>query len=134
LFDFTIHALKTSLNLRTLKHNILCSNISNENTPGYQAKKVEFETQLRDALHLENRLPKFGTHTDHFIFTQLDAIHPNVYEDPYGNPSLNGNTVNRTAEMAELTENQLLYETSLELLKKKISLLKYAISEGERSH
>jgi flagellar basal-body rod protein FlgB len=44
--------------------------------------------------------------------------------------SLDGNTVDRAAEMAEMAENQLLFDASAEVLKRKLGMLKYAISEG----
>ena len=53
-----------------------------------------------------------------------------IYDDPNGIESLDGNTVDRSAEMAKLAENQLLYDASVEMLKKKLGMLKYAIGEG----
>jgi hypothetical protein len=41
-----------------------------------------------------------------------------------------GNTVDRAQEMAKMAENQLMYDASAEILKKKLGMLKYAIGEG----
>ena len=47
-----------------------------------------------------------------------------------GVESLDGNTVDRASEMAKMAENQLLYDASAELLKRKLGMLKYSITEG----
>jgi len=41
-----------------------------------------------------------------------------------------GNTVDRDAEMVSLAQNQLLYDAAADLVKKKLALLKYAITDG----
>jgi flagellar basal-body rod protein FlgB len=113
-FDPIIGALNTSLNLRLLNQNVISSNIANADTPGYKAKALEFEGALREALSHNSTEP----------------VRPEIYEDPNGVESLDGNTVDRAAEMAKMAENQLLYDASAEMLKRKLGMLKYAISEG----
>ena len=48
-FDPVIGALNTAMNLRLLNQNVISSNIANADTPGYKAKRVEFEQALRNA-------------------------------------------------------------------------------------
>lgn len=129
-FDPTIGALNTSLNLRLLNQNVVSSNIANADTPGYKAKSVEFESALRDALGVGGELPVKETNAHHIVHRTTDPIDPEVYDDPNGVESLDGNTVDRGAEMAKLSENQLLYDASAEMLKRKLGMLRYAISEG----
>jgi flagellar basal body rod protein FlgB len=67
--------------------------------------------------------------------TSTDPVEPEIYEDPTtGVESLDGNTVDRADQMAKLAENQLLYDASVEMLKKKLGMLKYSISEGGGNH
>jgi flagellar basal-body rod protein FlgB len=129
-FDPTIGALNTSLNLRLVNQNVISSNISNADTPGYKAKTMEFETALRDALNVGDRLQAQGADPDHLVRTPTEAVNPEIYDDPNGVESLDGNTVDRAAEMAKLAENHVLYDSSAEMLKRKLAMLKYAISEG----
>jgi len=129
-FDPIIGALNTSLNLRQANQNVISANIANADTPGYKAKAIEFEGALRDALAVGDQLRPVGTNPNHIVPSSTDAIHPEIYDDPNGVESLDGNTVDRSAEMAKLAENQLLSEASVEMLKKKLGMLKYAISEG----
>ena len=55
-------------------------------------------------------------------------LEPEIYDDANGVVSEDGNTVDRDAEMAKMVENKILYDASIQLLNKKLSLLKYAIS------
>lgn len=129
-FDPTIGALNTAMNLRLLQQNVVSSNIANADTPGYKAKTMEFESALRDALGTEGRLPMQGEDPQHIVHRATDPVDPEIYDDPNGVESLDGNTVDRSSEMAKLSENQLLYDASAEVLKRKLGMLKYAITEG----
>lgn len=134
VFDPTIGALNTSLNLRLVNQNVISSNIANADTPGYKAKAVEFESALRDALGVGTTLPSEGTNPAHIIHRATDPVYPEIYDDPNGVESLDGNTVDRASEMAKMAENQLLYDASAELLKRKLAMLKYAVNEGGGNH
>jgi flagellar basal-body rod protein FlgB len=130
-FDPVIGALNTSMNLRLINQNVIGSNIANADTPGYKAKTMEFERALRDALAVDEGVRPAGSDPRHMIRHATDPVHPEIYEDPNsGVESLDGNTVDRAAEMAEMAENQLLFDASAEVLKRKLGMLKYAISEG----
>jgi flagellar basal-body rod protein FlgB len=129
-FDPTIGALNTSLNLRLMNQNVISSNVANADTPGYKAKTMEFESALRDALATSGELPAKETDPRHIVHHSTDPVNPEIYDDPNGVESLDGNTVDRASEMAKMAENQLMYDASAEMLKKKLGMLKYAITEG----
>jgi flagellar basal-body rod protein FlgB len=133
-FDPIIGALNTSLNLRLANQNVISGNIANADTPGYKAKKVEFESALRDALGVGDQLPAAKTNIKHINHQASGAVEPAIYEDPNGVESLDGNTVDRAAEMSMMAENQILYDAATEMLKKKLGMLKYAITEGGGNH
>lgn len=129
-FDPIIGALNTSLNLRLLNQNVISSNIANADTPGYKSKTMEFEGALRDALAVGGGVTMEGHDGKHLVHRSTDPVEPEIYDDPRGVESLDGNTVDRAAEMAKMAENQLIYDASAEMLKRKLGMLKYAISEG----
>lgn len=129
-FDPIIGALNTALNLRLVNQNVVSSNIANADTPGYKAKRVEFESALRDALGVGNTLSPSANSLKHIVHRSTDPVEPEIYDDPNGVESLDGNTVDRAAEMVTLAENQLLYDSAVEMLKRKLGMLKYAVSEG----
>jgi flagellar basal-body rod protein FlgB len=114
----------------TLRAEAIAANIANADTPGYKAKAVEFEGALRDALGVGHQLPVVEGDRRHIVHRSTDAVAPEIYDDPNGVESLDGNTVDRASEMAKLVENQQLYDASAEMIKRKLGMLKYAISEG----
>jgi flagellar basal-body rod protein FlgB len=129
-FDPIIGALNTSLNLRLANQNVISSNIANADTPGYKAKALDFESSLREALNTDDELRPTESDPRHLAKHPTDPIEPEIYDDPNGVESLDGNTVDRAGELAKMAENQLLYDASTEMLKRKLGMLKYAIAEG----
>lgn len=134
LFDKTTGALGASVNFRLLRNNVLSSNIANAETPGYKAKRVDFEEALSRAVDIQN-LNKLNTaNPEHFVTGKgaIAQVNADVYDDPEINVSNDGNTVDLEKEMENLSENTILYKATLQLINKKLGALKYAITEGGR--
>lgn len=132
--DRTTDALGASLDLRLLRHNVTSSNIANAETPGYKAKKVDFEEALTRALDHEG-LGKMHTSDDeHFLMGQgaISRARADVYDNPDGNVTNDGNTVDMEKELSTLADNSILYKAALQLINKKLGAMKYAVSEGGR--
>jgi flagellar basal-body rod protein FlgB len=129
-FDPTIGALNTAMNLRLMNQNVISSNIANADTPGFKAKRLEFEDELRKNLEVDHQLQMIGDDPDHMVVRSTDAVNPTILEEANGVESLDGNTVNRGQEMANMIENQQLYDASAEMIRKKLGMLKYSITEG----
>ncbi len=130
LFDKTTNALQTSLAMRQLRHSVTASNIANAETPGYHAKKVDFEAALGRALDIDGLRGMSTTDGQHIaVGGQSAAVRPDVYENPEGAINNDGNTVDLEKEMSALSENAILYKTALQLINKKMAALKYAIGE-----
>lgn len=130
IFDPTIGALNTALNLRQMNQNIIASNVANADTPGYKAKKMEFEGALRQALATGDELKMSTSSGNHLVPDPNSAVHPEIFEDTNGVESLDGNTVDRAAELVAMNENQIAYDTAIELAKKKLGMLRYAAMDG----
>jgi flagellar basal-body rod protein FlgB len=121
LFGKTFHAIETSLDIAKKRHGLITGNIANLDTPGYRAKDVDFNDALKDALE--------GTSADLF------RTHPRHFGSrmSYPEPSSSGtDSVDIDKEMSKLAENNLRYRTSVEVLLRKLSKLKFAITEGGR--
>lgn len=130
LFDKTTNALATSLAMRQLRHSVTTSNIANAETPGYHAKKVDFEAALGRALDIDGLRGMSTTAGDHIAVGGASAaVRPDVYENPEGAINNDGNTVDLEKEMSALSENAILYKTALQLINKKMAALKYAIGD-----
>ncbi len=61
----------------------------------------------------------------------FNNLQPEVYEDSNGIVSPDGNNVDRDAELAEMAENKIMYDATVQLINKKLGLLKYAIGSGQ---
>lgn len=131
-FDSNMHLLQKVLDLRSAKQSVIATNIANGDTPGYDRKEFQFENELKEAL---NTAPGalLTTHTKHIPISPLNisAVNGKVVEfkDETGIGDENGVSVDM--EMMALSENELLYEATAQLLKKKLAMLSYAIQEGK---
>lgn len=130
LFDKTTDALATAIHMRQIRQNVTNSNIANAETPGYHAKKVEFEDALASALNIEGTNGMAATHGDHFINGATSNVTADIFDNPDVAVNNDGNTVDFEKEMASLSENTVLFKSAIQLINKKMASIKYAISEG----
>lgn len=130
IFDKTTSALATSANMRQLRHNLISANIANAETPGYHAKKIDFEEALARAIDLDGYKSMSTSHADHFAVGGASKVRPDIYDNPEGVVSNDGNTVDLEKEMSAMAENTIMYKAALQLINKKLATLKYSISEG----
>lgn len=134
IFDKTTDGLAASLAFRSLRHNVTSSNIANAETPGYKAKKVDFEDALARAIDLEGLNKEMTTSGDHFAMSTgaISRSRADVYDNPEGSVNNDQNSVDLEREMANLQENSILYKAALQLINKKLGALKYAATDGGR--
>lgn len=134
IFDKTAQSLEQSLNFRLMRHNLTSANIANAETPGYAAKKLDFEDALARAIDLEGLGKSHSPDKEHLAIGSgsIGRSRVDVYDNPEINLTNDKNTVNVEKEMAALAENTILYKAAVELINKKLGQTKYAISEGGR--
>lgn len=134
LFDKTISALDTSIDMRRLRQNVISSNIANAETPGYKARKMDFEQALSRALDIEGKGRMHASNKEHFLVGQgpIANVTADIYDNPDVNMSNDGNTVDLEKEMADLASNSVLYRAAIQLINKKLATMKYAASDGMR--
>ncbi len=127
--DKTIKALAASLDFRQIRQELASANIANADTPGYKAKKIDFEEALARALDVDGAEQMQATDPKHYDVGSggFGNLQPEISESTDGVVSEDGNTVDRDKEMAEMAENKILYDASVQLLNKKLALMKYAI-------
>lgn len=128
--DKTMMALQKALKFRQLRQEIISSNIANANTPGYKAKRVQFEQALARALDVDGNLAMNVNDERHYDVGSggFANLEPEIIQDPNGEVNENGNTVSMEDEVALMNENKLMYDATVQLLNKKLGLLKYAIT------
>lgn len=126
----TLQALSAALKFREMRQEIISSNIANAETPGYKAKKFDFEEALARALDVDGQMNMNVADGQHFNVGNggFNNLQPEIYDDPNGVVSEDGNTVDREAEMVKMTENKIMYDTLVQLMNKKLGIMKYTIN------
>jgi flagellar basal-body rod protein FlgB len=128
--DKTLNALTTALNFREMRQELISSNVANANTPGFKAKKLDFEEALGRALDVDGQMQMNVSDEKHHNVGNggFNNLEPEIYDDPNGVVSENGNTVDVEAEMAKMAENKLMYDSLVQLINKKMGIMRYAIN------
>ncbi|NIQ00888.1 MAG: flagellar basal body rod protein FlgB [Nitrospinaceae bacterium] len=132
--DKTPILLQKSLDFQSQRQLLIASNISNIDTPGYKAKDIDFKGTLKTALGRGEGLPLAKTHSGHIGpgRAELRSLKAEPFVEPDAAKS-NGNNVNIDKEMMKLAENQIAYSATAQLLTKRGSTIRAAISENAQA-
>jgi flagellar basal-body rod protein FlgB len=106
LFRFS----QTALNVHAYRQQLIASNIANADTPGYQARDIDFATVLKDAQAGQGKpqvAPLRGNGPDATPFG-TELLYRSVVQR-----SVDGNTVDLDIERAQFAENAVRYEAQL---------------------
>ena len=133
LFGRSFDILDKVLTIRVKRNGVISANIANVDTPGYKAKDLPFERALAmylgkkgDGLALERTHPH---HLQRKGWENIASPEGLVVESrEEGTP----NNVDIDVEMARLAENNLQYQTALQVLIRRLEGLKTAVTEGGR--
>ena len=109
--DLTSQALLASIRGLDARAAAIKDNIANVETPGYQAKVVDFESSLSDALADGDVAGATTTTSRSLAPTRL-----------------NGNNVAIDQQMTQLTETELRHQLAISALNNKYRLLRTAIT------
>jgi flagellar basal-body rod protein FlgB len=109
-----VNLVEKALGVRSFYHKILSGNIANVETPNYKEKDIDFLSEIqRQMVNTSNIEVKEKTDSD-------------------DKNSLDGNTVNIEKQMVKMTENSMLYNSLVQVITKKFSMMRYMINEGKR--
>jgi flagellar basal-body rod protein FlgB len=100
------------MNLVSARQKLVSSNIANADTPGYQTKDVDFESELQS----------------HMLGSK-----PNVIEVSGLKNKNDGNNVDMDREARLLAENALRFSVASQLAHSEISTIRTAIEEGGKT-
>ncbi len=112
-----VHA--QALDLRVQRSEILAANLANEDTPGFQARDLDFARELQRA-DSPFDIGDISAGADGKSIPQL------LYRTPM-QASLDGNTVDLSMEQSNFSKNAMDFQTSLTFLDMKFRGLKQAI-------
>ncbi|MBO2913744.1 flagellar basal body rod protein FlgB [Enterobacter sichuanensis] len=123
-----------ALGLLSRRQDILASNIANADTPGYQARDIDFPQQLKAAME-NNTLAKSPvslalTSNRHIegkamLFDDAQLL----YRIP-DQPSADGNTVDMDRERVNFADNAVKYQSGLTFLGADIKKMMTVLSQG----
>ena len=126
-----VEILSRMLDYRSVKHQTVAGNLANVETPGYRPKELTFDEELRRAadktkIRLKTTNPK---HLGNDLALEgKAAFEIRTKAEPHRRPD----DLNIDREMAEMLQNNVLYEATVRLLAKRFTALKSAIDAGRR--
>jgi flagellar basal-body rod protein FlgB len=132
LFDGLHRGLGQVLNLRMAQHGLTAANLANTDTPGYKAKFIPFDEILGQAVHRGSSVAMRTTHARHNAGLSANIDDPRVSEIEAAPWVADGNSVDLEREAVRLKENATMYMAVSRGLGKRLAMLKYAASNGER--
>lgn len=110
-----------ALTLRSERQRLIASNIANADTPGYQARDMDFARALREAT---GAMPAAGamkaTAAGHMQPTAGARAEPNLLFATAAQPNLDRNTVDMDRERASFADNSVKYEATLRFINSQV--------------
>ncbi|GKS59232.1 flagellar basal body rod protein FlgB [Nitrospira sp.] len=132
IFDRTMRLLERTMDLRGARHQVIASNIANEETPHFRAKDMHFQDALASAHRGRPGVTLISTHARHLGLAgdTLARVSGKVSDTPAPDVPLDANTVNLEFEMAKLSDNAMHYNTAATIVAARLKQLLAAIREG----
>ncbi|MEX0834747.1 MAG: flagellar basal body rod protein FlgB [Nitriliruptor sp.] len=110
--DGAMRGLEYALDGVKTRMDVHADNITNVNTPGFRSSRVDFESNLRQAM----------------VSGRFDTAPAAEVRNAMGLPDAQGNTVNLETEMTELMKANLMQRTLVNAYNFKIGVLRSAIT------
>jgi flagellar basal-body rod protein FlgB len=111
-----------SLEVHSLRAQILAGNLANIETPGYQARDIDFSSVMNSVAQSLDSNPSESASA--MTLPSQDDL---MYRIPY-QASKDGNTAELGPEQTRFTQNAMGFDTSVTFLNLKIAGLKEAIT------
>ena len=122
-----VNILDKAADASSFRNELISNNIANVNTPDYKRKDLNFENILQAELGGEKNLWTAVKNAN----MDLETLDPQVYTDNANlSYRLDGNNVDINTEEAYLAENQIKYQTLIDLMNQEFGRYKTAMSNG----
>lgn len=116
-----VNILDKAADAANLRNELINNNIANVSTPNYKRKDINFESVLQAELAGEKSLSKAVAKAN----KDLSILDPQVYTDNSSlSYRLDGNNVDIATEEAYLAENQIKYQTLVDLMNQEFARYK----------
>ena len=132
--DAALRFQQEALNLRAERQEILAANIANADTPGYQARDMDFASELKKVM-ARGRAENSGvsltlTSSRHIPAQAMTAPSTDLLYRIPDQPSLDGNTVDMDRERTQFADNSLQYQMGLTVLGGQIKSMQSVLQGG----
>jgi len=123
-----------ALNLRAQRQEILSANIANADTPGFQARDIDFASQLQKVME-QGRASGSGislslTSARHIPAQNVQAPDLDLLFRVPDQPSVDGNTVDMDRERTNFADNSVRYQTDLTVLGAQVKGMMSVLQQG----
>jgi flagellar basal-body rod protein FlgB len=122
--DVSMTAAQQALNGLALREEMIGRNVANVDTPGYQAVQVDFEKSLQQQMGGKGSLGLTTTSALHISPGNATTGIVATSLRKGGSARADGNDVDVDVEMAQMTETGIRYQTLIQLVSNKLTLLK----------
>jgi flagellar basal-body rod protein FlgB len=119
----SLEGLERVLDHQLERHGVLASNLANAETPGFRPRDL-----VADPPGMTASLPLETSEARHISGSADESTTSQIVELPPTRADANGVELERV--MAELSANRLRYETALEVVRRRMALLRYAAVDG----
>lgn len=116
----TYDLLKTAMNVSAQRAELISSNIANVNTDGYKAKRIVFESELKQALA--------SSGTDAATEASVSQVKPKITENATTSIKDNGNNVDLEVEMLDQAANGLYYSALTAQVNGRLQMMNLVLS------
>ena len=120
LFSKTVGMLSDLVGARSQRHQVLASNVSNIDTPGYEPKDVDFQNLVESMQGKAVRMSR--TNRKHLPASAPGGANLSVVTT--------GDKVDMDRQMVSIAENHLMHNAAIEMLARKFRGLQNVLREG----
>ncbi|CAH6635858.1 flagellar basal body rod protein FlgB [Pseudocitrobacter vendiensis] len=132
--DAALRFQQEALNLRAERQEILAANIANTDTPGYQARDIDFASEMKKVMERgragTNGVALSLTSVRHIPAQNLSSAATDLLYRIPDQPALDGNTVDMDRERTQFADNSLQYQTGLTVLGGQIKGMMSVLQQG----
>ncbi len=115
-FENAIGMREQAMRLRADRASVLASNLANADTPGFKARDIDFQAELKARTTDSGSQTLRSTHSGHIGVADLGLEgSERLYRIP-SQPSIDGNSVEEHVEHSEFMKNSLEFQVAFQLL------------------
>jgi len=127
--------LESAIAARAIRQDLISGNIANADTPYYKPRDIDFETALIKQANKE------FSHSKKLELAKTDPKMMDPIEDDPSKPTIffrdghlarnDGNSVDLDVETTELSKNNIMYNATIEALKKDASIFRAVLTASK---